>query len=396
MFRPAPHIENVRYAIRNIGAAAARVEAQGKRVLYCNVGDPLKFDFVTPPHLVEAVARALHESDNGYAPAAGLDEARAAVAAHTVARGMPKVRPHDVLITAGVSEAIDLLLTATLEPGDEVLLPCPSYPLYDAIAARLHARATYYYPDEQNGWQPDAAEIESHITERTRAIVVCNPNNPTGALYSQQTLERVLEVARRHRLLVLADEIYDRLLYGGTHTPMGALAPDVPLVMMNGLSKTYLCPGWRVGWLVFVNPELTRDLQVAVARLADARLCAPGPVQHAVKPALFGPQAHLDEMMARLRARRDLTVSRLNALPGISCVPPTGAFYAMPRLQLPGLTSDEDFVLRLLQQEQVLFVHGGGFGQAPGTFHFRVVFLPPLEVLSRAFDGLERFVRAWR
>ncbi|MBL8951306.1 MAG: aminotransferase class I/II-fold pyridoxal phosphate-dependent enzyme [Myxococcaceae bacterium] len=395
VFRPAPHIENVRYAIRNIAVEAARVEAEGKRVLYCNIGDPLRFDFATPPHLVEAVERAMRDGKNGYAPSAGLLAARTAVANDAVKRGMSQVTPGDVFITAGVSEAIDLVLTATLEPGDEVLLPCPGYPLYDAIAARLHAKAVAYHPDEANGWQPDARELESRITSKTRALVICNPNNPTGATYSSQTLAALLDVARRHQLLVLADEIYDRLLYGGTHVPMGTLAEGVALVMLNGLSKAYLCPGWRVGWLAFVNPNLTRDLARAVQRLADARLCGPAPVQHAVEPALFGSQAHIAAAMAKLLPRRDLMVKRLNAIRGVSVVAPSGAFYAMPRLELPGLQSDEQFVLKLLREEQVLFVHGEGFGQKPGTHHFRVVFLPPLEVLDEAFARFERFVARW-
>jgi alanine-synthesizing transaminase len=393
MFRPAPHIANVRYAIRNVVAEAARVEAQGHTVLHCNIGDPLQFDFVTPPHLVAAVERALHDGHNGYAPSAGLMAARTAVADDAQRRGMKRVTPGDVFITAGVSEALDLLLTATLEPHDEVLRPAPGYPLYDAIAARLQAKVVPYYPDEARGWAIDAEALEAAVTPRTRALVLCNPNNPTGALLERQALNEVLAVARKHRLLVLADEIYDRLLYGGEHVPMGTLAADVPLVMLNGLSKAYLCPGWRVGWLAFVNPNLTRELASAVQRLADARLCGPAPVQHAVGPALFGPQGHIAEMMGRLRARRDLTVKRLRAIPGLSCVEPQGAFYALPKLGVPGFVSDEQFVLQLLQQEHVLFVHGSGFGQAKGTHHFRVVFLPPLDVLEAAFDRLERFVR---
>jgi alanine-synthesizing transaminase len=306
---------------------------------------------------------------------------------------MSRVTPGDVFITAGASEALDLVLTASLEPGDEVLLPAPGYPQYNAIAARLQASVVPYFPDEARSWVIDAAELEAKVTPRTRALVLCNPNNPTGALYDEATLRALLDVARRNRLLVVADEIYDRLLYGGTHVPMGTLADDVPLVMLNGLSKAYLCPGWRVGWLAFVNPTLTRDVAAAVQRLADARLCGPAPVQHAVKPALEGSQAHIVEAMGKLWARRDLTVSRLRAMPGISCVEPQGAFYAMPRMDTSRFESDEQFVLELVRKERVLFVHGGGFGQKSGTQHFRVVFLPALEVLREAFDRLERFLR---
>jgi alanine-synthesizing transaminase len=206
----------------------------------------------------------------------------------------------------------------------------------------------------------------------------------------------VLEVARRHRLLVLSDEIYDRLLFEGTHVPTGTLADDVAMVTFSGLAKADLCPGWRVGWMLFNNPELTRALAVAVQRLADARLCGPVPVQHAVRPALFGPQDHLAAVMAKLAARRTLLMQKLAESPRISCVKPQGAFYAMPRLDLPGLGSDEDFVLRLLREKHVLFVHGSGFGQRPGTHHLRIVFLPPESVLGPALDRLGELVRAWR
>lgn len=396
MFVPAPHIEHVKYAIRNISRAAAEVEAKGARVLRCNVGDPLKFDFATPPHMVEAVSKAMRDGHNGYAPSAGIGDARAAVAEDARARGLSKVSTDDVMITAGSSEAIDLILTASLEPGDEVMLPCPGYPLYDAIAARLQAKVVPYYPDEARGWQLDAAAIEAVVTPRTRVIVLCNPNNPTGAVYSADTVRAVLEVARKHRLLVLSDEIYDRLLFEGRHVPTGTLANDVAMVTVSGLAKAYLCPGWRVGWLMFNNPELTRELAIAVQRLADARLCGPGPVQFAVRPALQGPQGHIAEMMGKLKARRALMMQKLGGIKGVSCVQPQGAFYAMPRLALPGLLSDEEFVLRLLREKHVLFVHGSGFGQRPGTHHLRIVFLPPEDVLGPAIDRLGELVREWR
>lgn len=390
MIQPARHIANVKYAIRNIAAEAARLEAQGKKILSCNIGDPLRFDFATPPHLVEAVTKAMRDGHNHYVQSAGLKEAREAVAAHS----NPKVRPEDVFITSGVSEALDLALTALLEQGDEVLLPCPGYPLYNAIAARLQVKAVPYYLDESNGWGLDAAEIETHITPRTKAIVICNPNNPTGAVATKEQLLAVLEVARRHKLVVLSDEIYDRLLFTGTHVPTATLATDVPIITLNGLSKAYLAPGWRVGWLAFSTPALLKDVAVAVQRLADARLCGPGPFQYAVKAALEGPQDHVPAMMTKLRARRDLMVTRLRQLPGVSIVEPQGAFYALPRLEREWAGGDEAFVMELVRETGVLFVHGDGFGQRPGTRHFRVVFLPPESTLSAAFDGLAAFLKA--
>lgn len=390
MIQPARHIANVKYAIRNIAAEAARLEAQGMKILPCNIGDPLKFDFVTPPHLIEAVSKALKDGRNHYVASAGLKEAREAVAASLT----PAVRPEDVFITSGVSEALDLCLTALLESGDEVLLPSPGYPLYNAIAARLQAKVIPYYLDESKGWAIDAAAIEPLITPRTKAIIVCNPNNPTGSVVSREQLERVLEVARRHRLVVISDEIYDRLLFSGSHVPTATLATDVPIITLNGLSKAYLAPGWRIGWLAFSTPKLLTDVAAAVQRLADARLCGPGPFQYAIKPALEGSQGHIPEVLAKLKSRRDLTVSRLRAMKGVSVVEPQGAFYAMPSLEREWKGGDEAFVLELVRETGVLFVHGEGFGQKPGTRHFRVVFLPSEQVLSAAFDRLDAFLRA--
>lgn len=393
MVRPAKHIENVRYAIRNVVAEASRLEAQGRQILYLNIGDPLKFDFQTPPHLIEAVHRAMRDGHNGYAPSAGIPAAREAIAMETTRSGIHGVLPSDVVVTMGASEALELALTALLEPGERVLLPCPGYPLYNALMAKLNAQGVPYTLDEDNGWSLDLEEIERLCTPGTRAILLCNPNNPTGAVLDRKVLEGLLEIARRHELVVLSDEIYDKLLYDKAHVATASLATDVPIITFNGLSKAYLACGWRVGWLVFCNSYLMPELKNAVLRLADARLCGPAPQQYAIAPALQGPQDHIPEMMKRMRSRRDLMVRRINAIPGLSVVEPAAAFYAMPRLRLPGVTNDEQFVLSLLRETGVLFVHGSGFGQKAGTTHFRVVFLPGEQTLTTAFDRLEAFVR---
>jgi alanine-synthesizing transaminase len=390
---PARRIENVRYALRNIVIEAKRLEAMGREILYCNIGDPLKFDFRTPPHLVDAACRAMREGDNGYLPSGGSLEARQAIADEERRRGIEGVTADDVIVTTGASEAIELVLTALLEPGDAVLLPSPGYPLYNAVAAKLGAEVISYFPDEARGWALDPAEIESRVTPRTRAIVICNPNNPTGAVYSKESLEGLLEVARRHDLLVLSDEIYRKLIYERTHVPTASLARDVPVITFDGLSKGYLACGWRVGWMTFANPSRMGALKAAVLRLCDARLCSPGPMQAAIKPALEGPQDHVREAMGKLRARRDLVIERIGRIPGLSTVDPAAAFYAMPRVRHPRVQDDEQFVLELLRETGVLFVHGSGFGQLAGTQHFRLVFLPPLETLTRALDLLEQFMR---
>jgi alanine-synthesizing transaminase len=393
LVQPARHIENVRYAIRNVVAEALRLEAQGRRILYLNIGDPLKFDFQTPPHLIEAVHRAMRDGHNGYVPSAGIPAAREAIAREAVRQGIPGITPLDVVVTNGASEAIELALTALLEPGERVLVPSPGYPLYNAVATRLAVQAVPYSLDEDNGWSLDLSEIDALCTPGTRALLLCNPNNPTGAVLDRNVLEGLLEIARRRGLVILSDEIYDKLLYDKVHLPTASLATDVPIITFGGLSKSYLACGWRVGWLVFCNAHLMPGLKAAVLRLADARLCSAGPPQYAIAPALEGPQTHLAEMMGRMRSRRDLMVRRINAIPGLSVVEPAAAFYAMPRLQLPSVTSDEDFVLSLLRETGVLFVHGSGFGQKAGTTHFRVVFLPPEDILTTAFDRLEAFVR---
>ena len=393
MVRPARHIENVRYAIRNVVAEAMRLEAEGRRILYLNIGDPLKFDFQTPPHLIEAVHRAMRDGHNGYAPSSGIPVAREAICREATRNGIPGLTPLDVVVTTGASEALELALTALLEPGERVLVPCPGYPLYNALAAKLSAQAVPYFLDEENGWSLNLAEIDALCTPETRAILLCNPNNPTGAVLDREVLEGLLEIARRRGLVILSDEIYDKLTYDKPHIPTASLATDVPIITFGGLSKAYVACGWRVGWLVFCNSYLMPDLKIAVLRLADARLCSPAPQQHAIAPALEGPQDHIPEMMGRMRARRDLMVRRINAIPGLSVVEPAAAFYAMPRLQLPELESDEKFVLELLRETGVLFVHGSGFGQKPGTAHFRVVFLPPENILTTAFDRLEAYVR---
>jgi alanine-synthesizing transaminase len=394
VIQPARRIENVRYAIRNIVVEAQRLEATGREILYCNIGDPLKFDFRTPSHLIEAATRAMRDGENGYLPSAGSREARKAIAEHEVRRGISGITADDVVVTTGASEAIELVLTALLEPGDAVLLPSPGYPLYNAVAAKLGVEVVSYYADESKGWALDPAEVERSVTPRTRAIVICNPNNPTGAVYSREALEGVLEVARRHDLLVLSDEIYSKLTYEPrTHVPTASLTRDVPVITFDGLSKGYLACGWRIGWMTFANSDRMQALKSAVLRLCDARLCSPGPMQAAIKPALEGPQDHIPEMMRKLGERRDLVVKRIGGIPGLSLATPAAAFYAMPRIQHPAVKDDEQFVLELLRATGVLFVHGSGFGELPGTHHFRFVFLPPIQTLTRALDLLEGFMR---
>lgn len=387
----ATRLERVRYAIRDLAVLAEELARQGKEILPLNIGDPLAFDFRTPTHLIEAVIKAMRDGKDGYAPSLGIPEALEAVRAEAERKGIRNIQ--SVFITQGVSEAVDLCLNALVNPGENVLTPSPEYPLYSAVLAKLGAQPNSYQLDEDSGWEPDLDYLAGRIFTGTRAIVVINPNNPTGAVYSRRTLETIFELARQQNLLIISDEIYDKLILDGEpHTSIASLAPDVPVVTLNGLSKAYLAPGWRVGWgVVSGDAAAVKPYVEGVHKLLRARLSANHPEQYALRPALEGPQDHLVEMIRKLRARRDLTLQWCDRTPRVSCARPRGAFYAFPRLDIP--SRDEDFVKQLLAEKQVLVVHGSGFGEVPGTRHFRVVFLPDEQTLSRAFGSIGAFLK---
>ena len=378
------------YAIRNIVAEARKVEASGRRVRYLNIGDPIAFGFKTPPHLVEAVERAVRDGHNGYAPSPGILPAREAVADELTRRGMP-VDPDRVIITSGTSEGIELALTALAESGDEVLIPSPTYPLYTAVLAKVGARAVFYRTDPANAWLPDVEHVRSLLGPATRALVVIDPNNPTGASYTADVRRELIELANHHNIPLLADEVYGDLAYSGPVPPMASLAPDAPIISFSSLSKAYLAPGWRAGWMAVGRTDRLDDVLGAVKKLADGRLCSPGPMQHAIPAALNGDRSHEQSFRAALRERAEFTVRRLSAIDGMSIVAPAAAFYAMPRVALPPGATDEDYVLGLLRATGVLCVYGSGFGTAPEDGFFRIVFLASPEELSGIYDAIARF-----
>ncbi len=387
----AQRTRNVKYAIRDIVVLADEIKQQGREVLHLNIGDPIKFDFATPDHLIEAIHQGMLEGDTGYGPSHGRAEAVAAITAEAKRKGFEQI--NQVCVTTGASEGIELALTALVNPGENVLLPTPGYPLYSAVLSKLQAEANPYYLDEANGWQPDVADIEAKINDKTRALVVINPNNPTGSLSSRETLQQIVELARQHNLVIFADEIYDKILFdGATHVPLATLAQDHPCITFNGLSKSYLGPGLRCGWSILTgDKEHCADFTDAFMKMARARLCSNSPTQWAIKPALEGDQSHLEDMINRLTVRRDLVVDRLNAMPGFSCVKPTGAFYVFPTIAANA--SDWDFGLGLLREHGVVTVPGTGFGQREGTKHLRIVLLPPEPILEKAMDLIEKFAR---
>ena len=387
----ARRLDNVRYAIRDLAVLADDLVQQGKKILYLNVGDPNIYDFQTPAHLVEAVAKAMRDNKNGYAPSQGIPQAVEAIRNEAARKGLTSVQ--DVFVTSGASEAVDACITALVNPGENILTPRPDYPLYSAVLCKLGIELNTYDLNEDDGWQPDLKDLENKITPKTRAIVLINPNNPTGAVCTRRMLEQIAELARRHNLVIFSDEIYDKLMLDDdAHISIAAVAPDVPMVTFGGMSKNYLAPGWRLGWgIVSGEAAAVKPYIEGIHRLLRARLCANHPEQYAIKPALEGPQDHLLETNKKLRRRRDLTVKTFNAIPRMSCVSPRGAFYAFPRLDIPD--SDDVFVKELLLEKQVLVVHGSGFGQRPGSKHFRVVFLPNEATLSNAYSAIGDFIQ---
>ncbi|MBV8052620.1 MAG: aminotransferase class I/II-fold pyridoxal phosphate-dependent enzyme [Acidobacteriaceae bacterium] len=386
----AARLENVRYAIRDLACVADEVAKQGHKILPLNIGDPINFDFETPAHLIEAVYKAMRDGKNGYAPSPGIKEALEAIRGEAARKEISSVQ--DVFVTSGVSETVDLCLTALLNPGEDLLTPSPDYPLYSAVLARLGLKLNTYDLNEDDGWQPDLPDIARKITSHTRGIVLINPNNPTGSVCTRGMLENIAELARRHNLVIFADEIYDKLILDGGETiSIAAVAPDLPIVTFGGLSKNYLAPGWRIGWgILSGDASAVKQYSEGIQKLLRARLCANHPEQYAIKAALDGPQDHLTSVRSKLRRRRDLTVQWANSNPRVSCVSPLGAFYAFPRIDI--FEPDEIFVRELILQKHVLVVHGSGFGQKPGTKHFRIVFLPDETTLSKAYAAISELM----
>ncbi len=387
---PASRTANITYAVRDVVVLAQQVAATGKEMTYLNIGDPNRFDFATPPHIIEAVHQAMLDNRCGYAPSSGLEAARQAIIDDARRKGARDIQ--DVFVTTGASEAIDLCLSALLEEGQNILTPMPGYPLYTATLAKLKAKENPYYLDEANGWQPDVKDMAAKINDDTRAIVVINPNNPTGSLASRETLQAIVDLAAERNLMIFADEIYDKLLFDDAETvSIASLAGDVPVVTFNGLSKSYVAPGFRIGWGVVSGPgEVLGDYIEGLNKMLRARLSANHPEQFAIAPALAGDQSHITEMMAKLTKRRDLTVEMLNAIDNISCVSPGGAFYAFARLHTD--KPDSLFAAELLRETGVVVVPGSGFGQVPGTQHFRIVFLPNEELLAKAYRQIGQFM----
>ncbi len=380
--------KTVKYAIRDLVPLAAEFEKKGHRIIRLNIGDPAQFDFEPPMHLKKAISEAVMEGYNYYSDSQGLMELRNSIC-HKELMGGVSLSSNDIVVTNGISEGISLVIGSLCDPGSNLLLPGPVYPPYSVFTEYYGAEIKYYKCDEENDWQPDTDDIRSQITDQTKAIVLINPNNPTGAVYNEKTLQEIINIAGEFSIPIISDEIYDRLIFDETHITTASLSNDVPIVGLNGFSKAYITTGWRLGYVYFHDlNEQIKDLQDAIIRTARIRLCASTPAQKAVIAGLEGTHEHVKQMMTKLRPRRDLAHKRLNEIDGLSCTKPEGAFYVFPKiLDRKGLNNDRSFVIKLLEAG-LLVIHGSGFGE-PGRDHFRMVFLAPIPIMNEALDKIE-------
>lgn len=390
---PAVRTENITYAVRDIIVLANEVAKTGKEMLYLNIGDPNIYDFAPPRDMVEATYKAMLENKNGYSPSSGIKPAVDAISREAERKGIKNV--HDIFVTTGASEAIELALTALVNEGENVLTPTPGYPLYTAISSKLQAMENPYYLDEENGWQPDIEDIKSKVNDKTKAIIIINPNNPTGSIASYETLKELVDFAVEQNLVIFADEIYDKLLFDDNKlTSIASINPNASVITFGGLSKNYMVPGFRIGWgIVSGQIEILGDYIEAINKMLRARLSANHPEQYGIPVALDGTNEHLVVAMEKLTKRRDITVEMLNAIDGISCVKPEGAFYAFPQVDVK---DDNHFIAELIKATGVIVVPGTGFGQKPGTSHFRVVFLPQDDVLEKAYKNIGNFYQKYK
>ncbi len=384
----------ISYAIRDVVVAAKKLEAKGQTISYLNIGDPLKYDFQTPPHIIEAFCEAAQKGLNGYSSSAGLPRFLDAIVEKERRINQVSIVQEDVIATAGISEGIQMMMAALVHPGSEVLLPGPSYPPYLAFVRFFGGIPRTYRCIEEEGWRPDVEDLRGKINDKTAAIVLINPNNPTGALYAPKTVQSLIDVAGENGIPLISDEVYDRITFDQKLTSTAALSNDVPVIGFNGLSKVYLVPGWRVGYMYFHHPngEL-EELREHILKQARIRICCNAPAQYAAAAALKGSDIYLKDVIKRLRLRRDLCWRQLNEIKGISASKPEGAFYIFPKIDLQKRwKSDEQFVMELLRKTGVLVVFGSGFDPMYGAEHFRLVFLAPPTILENSLNAIKQYL----
>lgn len=401
IFDQSTKLQGVAYDIRGeVSTEAERMELDGHSILKLNTGNPAVFGFDAPDVIMRDMIAALPTSQ-GYSTSKGIIPARRAIVTRYELEDFPSFDVNDVYLGNGVSELISMVTQALLDDGDEVLIPAPDYPLWTAATSLAGGTPVHYLCDEEDDWNPSIEDIRAKVTEKTKAIVVINPNNPTGAVYSRETLQKIVDVAREYNLLILADEIYDRILYDGAkHISIASLAPDLLTITFNGLSKAYRVAGYRAGWMVLTGPKShARGFIEGLDLLAGTRLCPNVPAQHAIQVALGGRQSiyELTGEGGRLLKQRNIAYEKLNEIPGVSCVKPMGALYAFPRLDpnVHEIHDDEQFMFDLLRSEKIQMVQGTGMNW-PAPDHFRVVTLPWARDLSEAIERLGNFLASYR
>lgn len=391
----------VEYAIRDVVLPARKLEAQGHEVLKLNIGDPIPYGFQPPQFMIDALAKAAADGENGYTASEGHPDLVDAIQGREQRRNHVTYGDGDVIVGTGVTEVLQMLLGAAIVPGDEVLIPGPAYPPYDSLVKYFGGTPVHYNTIESEDWQPDVDDLRRKITKKTKAVALINPNNPTGALYSEQVVKQFTDVVGEHQdqCFLISDEIYDEMTFDGKQVASATVAPDVPMVTLNGFSKVYLVPGWRLGHSLWNDPTGSlASIKEGVLKVARNRICASTIAQKAAAAALDGPQDHIQAVNDKLRGHRDFVVKRLNEIDGISSAKPDGAFYAFPRIDAMadgGKTpwkDDKEFVLDFLNEEKVLSVHGSGFCPTYGKDHFRLVILPDTPILETALDRLDSFV----
>ena len=397
LFKKSSKLNNVLYDVRGpVVDEAERMESSGVQILKLNIGNPAPFGFRTPDEVIYDMRQQLTECE-GYSPAKGLFAARKAIMQYAQLKNIPNVTIEDIYTGNGVSELINLSMSALLDDGDEILIPSPDYPLWTACATLAGGKAVHYLCDEQADWYPDLADIRKKITRRTKAIVIINPNNPTGALYPKEVLEGIVEIARQHHLIIFSDEIYDRLVMDdGEHISIASLAPDLFCVTFSGLSKSHMIAGFRIGWMILSgNKAIAQDYIEGIRMLSNMRLCSNVPAQSIVQTALGGYQSVSNYLTpgGRIYEQRECIYQALKDIPGLSVVKPKAAFYMFPKLDVKKfhITNDEQFALDLLRDKKILLIHGGGFHWEQPD-HFRVVYLPRIEVLKESADKIADFL----
>ena len=383
-------VAGVEYAIRDIVLAARKVEQTGMKVDYLNIGDPVQFGFQPPDNVKEAMINAIRKGENYYSASEGLKELRVEIAKKENVKGL-SISADDILITNGVSEGLDMVISSIVEEGDEVLLPGPYYPPY-ASYVRLHGGIPVEFAVDLDNSTPDIDDIKSKITSKTIAICLISPNNPTGVVFNESSLKKLVELANQHNLYIICDEIYDQIIFDQKFVGIGKVAGDSPVIVLNGFSKVHLMSGWRIGYIAFNQSSKLDALRENLPKLARVRIATNLPVQYAALESLRGPQGYIAEFVSEIKKRRDLVVKRLNSMPGLSCPNPKGAFYAFPKIEDNRFGTDKEFVQKLLESKGVLTVHGSGFGEKYGSGHFRLVYLPSLEILDSAMNKIEEFV----